>query len=169
VLAGADREGQRIEDARLSEDDTRVLQIEDVQRVVVAAGGGVARDPSSRSMSRIAAGSPLTRRNFETISRAVFLFLDLLGQEPLQLGHLGEGFLGEAQLVEPVDLRGDALLVRQRLLEHRRQRLEGHRRLRERLELDCPISRQHEVEQLHGVLPFFFALHAQPFRARRET
>jgi hypothetical protein len=32
----------------------------------------------------------------DDFARGLF-FLDLLGQEPLQLGHLGEGFLGESR------------------------------------------------------------------------
>src|SRR5262249_11712180 len=71
VLALADRERQGIEHARAAEDDCRVVQFENVHGV---AGGGAAvvREPSSRSMSSIAAGSFFTSRNLATISRATF-------------------------------------------------------------------------------------------------
>jgi hypothetical protein len=65
-------------------------------------------------------------------------------------------------------LRRHRLLVRERLLEHRRQRLERGRRVRDRLELDRPVAREHEVEQLHAVLPFFVTLHPQPFRGAEK-
>src|SRR5262252_6422412 len=97
-----------------------------------------------------------------------FLFLHLLGEEPLQLGHLRERLLCEAQLVERVDLRRDTLLVRQRLLEHCIERVEGDFRLLDGVELDLAVARQDEVEQLQPVHSLFVALHAQPLRGAEK-
>src|SRR5262245_2797767 len=97
-----------------------------------------------------------------------FLLLHLLGEEPLQLGHLGERLLLEAQLIERVDLGRDALLVRERLLEHGTERLEADFRLLDRVQLDLAVARQHEVEQLQPVQPLLVALHAQPLRGAEE-
>src|SRR5262245_1726063 len=93
-----------------------------------------------------------------------FLLLDLFGEEPLQLGHLGKRLLGEAQLVEGVDLRGDALLVLERLLEDGGERVEADVRPIDRLELDRAVAREHEIEQLQAVQALLIALHLQPRR-----
>ena len=68
------------------------------------------------------------------------LFFDLLGQEPLELGHLGERLLLEAQFVKSVDLDGYALFVHQGLFEDRGQRVERSARLIDGLEIDSAIA-----------------------------
>src|SRR5262249_40720806 len=79
--------------------------------------------------SRIVVDEPELRDDFASD----LFFLDLLGQEPLQLGHLGEGLLAEAQLVERVDLDRHALLVLKRLLEDHCERIECRLGLVDRL------------------------------------
>src|ERR1043166_3006613 len=103
----------------------------------------------------------------DDLARRFFLF-HLLGEEPLQLGHLGKGLLLEAQLVEGVDLRGHPLLVGQRLLEDGAKRVEGQFRLVDRVQLDFRVAGKHEVEQFQPVLPFLVALHPQPFRGAEK-
>src|SRR5262249_5988561 len=92
------------------------------------------------------------------------LFLHLFGEEPVELGHLRERLLGEAQLVEGVDLLRDTLLVLERLLEHRRQRVERRLGLRDRFQFHVAIAGQDEVVQLHAVQPLLLALQAKPLR-----
>ena len=58
------------------------------------------------------------------------LFLDLLRDEPLKLGHGGEDFLAERQLVQSIDLSAHALFLSERLLEDLEERRKigaGHR------------------------------------------
>src|SRR5687767_10456624 len=49
---------------------------------------------------------------------ADLLFLDLLGEEPLQLGDRREGLFVERRLVQRVDLVADFLLLLERALEY---------------------------------------------------
>src|SRR6185436_3996419 len=96
------------------------------------------------------------------------LLLDLLGEEPLQLGDRGEGFFGEGRLVERVDLAADFLLLLERAHEDVGDGVERQPRPRDRLELDVRVARQHEVEQLHRVHVLFLALQPQPPRRAGE-
>src|SRR5215218_1506819 len=53
---------------------------------------------------------------------AGLFLLDLLGEEPLQLGDGGERLLGERDLIERVNLLADCLLLLERPREHVEQR-----------------------------------------------
>src|SRR6185436_16928329 len=97
----------------------------------------------------------------DDFARDLLLF-HLLGQEPLQLGHLGERLFPEAQLVEGIDLLRDPLLVRQRLLEHLAERVKRRLRLVDRPQVDRAVAGEREVEQLQCVHPLLVALQAQP-------
>src|SRR5436190_1742247 len=79
----------------------------------------------------------------------VLLFLNLLGDEPLQQRLGGVVALFQRQLVEPVDQCRDLALVIQRLLEHIQRRLELTRRLVERLKLHAAAAVVQEIEELH--------------------
>src|SRR5829696_818875 len=114
---------------------------------------------------RIVFDQPKLRHDFA----GGLLFLDLLGEEPLQLGHLGEGLLLEAQLVEGIDLMRHPLLVRQRLLEHLGERVERGLRLLDRLQVDGAVAGEGEVEQLERVHPLLVALHPQPLGGPEEA
>ena len=120
-------------------------------------------------MSRIDAGSLPISLNLATISRADLLFLDLLGQEPLQLGDGGERLLLEGDFVERVDLLADQLLLRQRPLEDVGERGERPGAVPPSgLSSDLRIAREDEVEQLHRVHVLFLALQPQPARCAGE-
>ena len=80
-------------------------------------------------MSRSDAGSSPTILQLGDDLAAGLLFLDLFGQEPLQLGHRGERLLVEGRLVERVDLPADFLFLLERALEHVEQRGERLPRL----------------------------------------
>jgi hypothetical protein len=49
-------------------------------------------------------------------------FLNLLGDEPLKLGHGGEDFFAERQLVQSIDLPAHALFLSEHLLEDLEER-----------------------------------------------
>ena len=91
------------------------------------------------------------------------LFLDLLGEEPLQLGDSRESLLLERGLVECVDLPADFLLLRERLLEYISEGLEFLPWLLERLEIDVGVAGKDEVEELQRV-PGFAAEASAPRR-----
>src|SRR5262249_53480045 len=61
-----------------------------------------------------------------------------------------------------------AHLVRERLLEHRGQRVEGRLRLLDGAQLDLAVAREDEVEQLQAVQPLLVALQAQPSRRAKK-
>ena len=129
---------------------------------------GSARLPSSRSRSSSEPGSSPTSRNLATQLARGLLLLDLLGEEPLQLGHLGERLVLEAELVERIDLGGDAFFLPQRGLEHLGERIELAGRLRDLQQLDDAVARVHEIEELHAVSVLFGALRLQPIRGADE-
>jgi len=89
-----------------------------------------------------------------------FLFLDLLGQEPLKLRHFSEGFVLETQLVERVNLSGDDLLMLQRGLEHLAKRRELSRRLGNLEQLHDTVPRMDEM--FDAVFVFLGALGFEP-------
>ncbi len=99
---------------------------------------------------------------------ANLFLLDLLGQEPLQLGHGREGLLGESDLVERVDLVADFLLLLERALEYVEHRRVGCLWRLYGTELHVAVARQQEVQQLHGVHVLFLALQPQPARGADE-
>ena len=68
-------------------------------------------------MSSSDAGSLPTILSFVDDFAAGLLFLDLFGQEPLQLGDGREGLFVERGLVQRVDLLADFLLLLERALE----------------------------------------------------
>ena len=129
----------------------------------------VERLPNSRSKSSSAAGSLPISESFARISRADLLFLNLLGEEPLELDRSGKRLLLEGELVEGVDLLADRLLLLQDAVVDVVQRRELLCRRRHFLQRDLTTAREHEVEELHGVPVFLLALEPQPFGAAEEV
>src|SRR6185436_10486750 len=81
-----------------------------------------------------------------------------------KLGHGGEYFFAERQLVQPIDLPADTLFLSERLFEY----LEERRKLRAwRLnaeQLGLMVPRQQKVEEAHAVGVLLGALEPQPGR-----
>ena len=85
-------------------------------------------------MSRMRRGVVADQLELRDDFAAGLLLLDLLGQEPLQLGDSGERLLLERDLVERIDLPADLLLLLERALEDVGERRELLPRLLERLQ-----------------------------------
>jgi hypothetical protein len=67
-------------------------------------------------------------------------------------------FVLEAELVEGVDLIGDAFFLLERGFKHLGERIELAGRLRDLQQLDHTVARVDEVKQLHAVAVLFGAL-----------
>src|ERR1039457_1119189 len=99
----------------------------------------------------------------------VRLFLDLLGDVPLQGDLAGVVLLGPRELEQRADFARDALLVLEYFLEHMGHSTKIGWWRADIAELELTAAVEQEADQLHSVFGFFLRLHAQPVRETAKT